>query len=581
MFGHEYGHKLKRTKSKKDDFSFVKTVSPIVWSEHCNECGAPLCYSTCIKYRRRRDGRCQLFSGGISKIPGYGLIGYSASIHFEGWAKLEALFRPYQINKKQIKLIEKKCDFAFLAFTIISLIFDSRRKIKKYLGYGCEYKEIIADKYNSKSNLNPDALYINITNPSDKATMVVETRNNKRVNHFKKSYTIESGKNEITIPFEELMMPRDAEGYISITLNKECTLIFHALDCVTFTEEYKKRFNHHNITKTNKIKCVAWDLDNTLWDGVLIEGNVFLNHNFVNIMHELDNRGIINSIVSKNNKEDAIKKLNDYGLIDLIVMPQINWNPKSFNISTLAKQMNIGIDTICFIDDNPFELSEVSATHPEVLCINAADANNILSLDCFNVPISEESKKRRLTYKMKEKEQVELEKWEGNIYDFLKTCDIKVVIDKPKENEIDRCYELIQRTNQLNSSGRRLSIDEIKEYINSKNHACFVIRCSDKFGDYGIVGFSIFNKIESIITDFVISCRVANKTIEQSFIQTIYSKYCSGRKLYMHYRKTNKNGPLFSVLTDLNMTLVSSDIDLETYSYNGNKKNYDIVSITI
>lgn len=578
MFGYEWSKKQKHTKSNNGDFSFIKTVSPILWSEHCNECGAPLCYSSCTKYKKRRDGRCQLFEGGIKRIPGYGLIGYSASIHFDGWAKLEALSRPYQVSIKTIHKIEKMSRYAFNLFKVVSFLLDQKRQIKKYLGYGCEYKEKLAEKYNSKSKSTPDALYINLTNPSEKVTMVIETRNNRRVNHYKKAFTITPGKNEIIIPYEEIMIPRESEGYIAITTDKEGVLIFHALDFVTFEDEYKKLITKRKTTKTNKIKCVAWDLDNTLWDGVLIEGDVHLNNDIVKIMKELDNRGIINSIISKNDKEEAIKKVEEYGLLDLIVMPQINWNPKSFNISVLAKQMNIGMDAICFIDDNPFELTEVSSNYPDVLCINTSDVNILLSLECFNIPISEESKNRRLTYKMKEKELVELEKWEGNIHDFLKTCNIKVRIDKPKDSELSRCYELLQRTNQLNSSGRRLSIDEITDYVNSESFACFVIKCSDKYGDYGIVGFSIFDISKYLITDFVISCRVANKTIEQSFIQELYKKYCNGQKLNMLYRKTNKNGPLFNVISDLNMTLTSNDDELETYSYDGKKEDYKIVS---
>ena len=112
--------------------------------------------------------------------------------------------------------------------------------------------------------------------------------------------------------------------------------------------------------KKKEIKCIVWDLDNTIWDGTLTESkNVKLKHYIKDIIGELDARGILNSIASKNNYGDAVEKLKEFGIYEYFLYPEINWNPKSSSIANIQKNLNIGIDTFMFIDDQQFELDEV------------------------------------------------------------------------------------------------------------------------------------------------------------------------------------------------------------------------------
>ena len=579
MFGTEWGNHQKST--NKYDYSFIKTVSSLVWNEHCVECAAPLCYSTCLKYRKRKDGRCRLFNEGICKISKTGLLGYSAKIQFEGWSKLESVLRTNQLKIPKIRFVYSFSSLIIWFTKIISKAVYRNNKPWKLYSYSWELRERLANMINKHSCIKPDAFYMNFDNHGEETTLTLEIRNNRLGTIYMNNIIAKKGNNEKIIDYNELMIKADGQSYISLKPDKECELTFNALDFVTFSKEYKKDAQPKIKNTDHKIiKCVAWDLDNTIWDGILIEGKVSIKPKIIKIMRELDEKGIINSVVSKNNKEEALKKIEEFSLLDLIVFPQINWNPKSINILSLAKKMNIGTDSICFIDDSVFELSEVSNSLPEVLCLNVESIDQIKDMDCFNTKITEDSKKRRLTYKMMEKEQNELESWDGNIDDFLKTCCIKVNIAKPKDNEIYRCYELIQRTNQLNASGRRLSLEEINYYINSDDFAAYTIKVKDKFGDYGIVGFSIFSIKDKTVTDFVISCRVANKTIEQAFIQFLFNKYCSSKsELKMQYKKTTKNGPLFKTIKEMNMVLVEETETKETYSYNGRYKDRGIVTI--
>ena len=126
----------------------------------------------------------------------------------------------------------------------------------------------------------------------------------------------------------------------------------------------------HTIHKT--IKCLVWDLDNTLWDGILLEDiDVRLKENAVSTIKTMDERGILQSVASKNDHDLAVRKLTEVGLLEYFIYPQINWNSKVESIRQIARNLNIGTDTIAFIDDQPGELDEVGFSLPEVQCIHA------------------------------------------------------------------------------------------------------------------------------------------------------------------------------------------------------------------
>jgi len=138
-------------------------------------------------------------------------------------------------------------------------------------------------------------------------------------------------------------------------------------------------------------------------------------------------------------------------------------------------------------------------------------------------------------------------------------------------NEINRCYELVQRSNQLNLSTRRYTEDEFKDLLNDNNVKVRAIRCSDKYGDYGIVGFSsIFIKHNDfILNDFVISCRVARKKVEETFFQKIAQEAIEKNvdNFYANFKITSKNGPLSQIFDDLPFEKLNSDNNVIRYKY--------------
>ena len=128
-----------------------------------------------------------------------------------------------------------------------------------------------------------------------------------------------------------------------------------------------------NAGDKKEIKCVVWDLDNTLWDGILLESNeVRLKPQIRQIIQTLDSRGILHSIASKSNYDDAMARITEFKLEEFFLYPEISWNAKSASIKRIQENLNIGLDALMFIDDQPFERDEVHHEHPEVLCLDAS-----------------------------------------------------------------------------------------------------------------------------------------------------------------------------------------------------------------
>ncbi|UCG12327.1 MAG: HAD-IIIC family phosphatase, partial [Deltaproteobacteria bacterium] len=152
--------------------------------------------------------------------------------------------------------------------------------------------------------------------------------------------------------------------------------------------------------KTGNVKCLVWDLDNTVWNGILLEDDeITPREGVVEIIRTLDERGILQSIASRNDYQQAMEKLDMLGLQEYFIYPQINWEAKSVSLKAIAEEINIGINSLAFIDDQAFERDEVAYVHPEVLCIDAADLDQLLEMPAL-MPrfITDDSRRRRNMY---------------------------------------------------------------------------------------------------------------------------------------------------------------------------------------
>lgn len=262
----------------------------------------------------------------------------------------------------------------------------------------------------------------------------------------------------------------------------------------------------------NKIKVVLWDLDDTLWKGTLSEDTeIEVIKSRINIIQELNKRGIVNSIISKNNFEKAKEKLCELGIWDCFVFPQIAFVAKGEMIKQVLKDMNLREDNACFIDDSEFNLREAVFYNPRISIIRADLCDDILKMSEFEGKDDKELSRLK-QYRQLEK-KIEAKNLSSSNETFLKSSNIRVELIPYKIEYIDRIEELCERTNQLNFTKNRMSREQLSELLNGPNQESKVVHVTDNFGDYGIIGFYTLKNKRLI--HFVFSCRIMSMGIEQ------------------------------------------------------------------
>ncbi len=275
------------------------------------------------------------------------------------------------------------------------------------------------------------------------------------------------------------------------------------------------------------IKCVVWDLDHTLWHGILLEDEaVTVRPDVLETIQELDRRGILNSIASRNDYATAIRKLEDLGLKEYFLYPEISWNAKSASLQIIASSLNLSLDTFAFIDDQPFEREEVAFVHPEVVCLDAADLTQLLDLPRMRPRfITSESRLRRQLYQSDIVRGQAEAAFAGNNEAFLATLNLICTIKFAEEADLKRAEELTLRTHQLNTTGYTYSYDELDAFRRSRDHLLLVASLEDKFGPYGTIGLALVERGETVWTIklLLMSCRVMSRgvgTILMSYLMT-------------------------------------------------------------
>lgn len=317
-------------------------------------------------------------------------------------------------------------------------------------------------------------------------------------------------------------------------------------------------------------KLILVDLDDTLWGGTVgDEGWQSLNlgghdpigeafSDFQKALKSLTRRGILLGIISKNEEKLALEAIEKNPEMILrredFVGWRINWSDKAQNILELTKELNLGMQSTVFIDDNPVERARIREALPEVLVPDWPKdkmlyKHYLMSLKCFNAPIiSLEDSERTKMYET-ESHRKQLKKKLGSLEDWIKTLETKVVIEEINEANLQRSSQLFNKTNQMNLSTRRLTETKLMSWAKEKNHRIWTFRVSDKFGDSGLTGLVGVecNGNEIQITDFLLSCRVMGRKVEEIMLHTVYQY---GRSLKIKtltacYLKTIKNNPCY------------------------------------
>lgn len=319
-----------------------------------------------------------------------------------------------------------------------------------------------------------------------------------------------------------------------------------------------------NYGARKKIKCVIWDLDNTIWDGILLEdSSVQLKENVKSCIKILDQRGIIQSISSKNNYEQAIEKLDEFGLTQYFIYAKINWLNKSNSIRQISQEINISLDTMAFVDDQQFELDEVKSVHKDIMCILSQDIEKSMEDERF-IPnyITNDSSKRRLMYQADIKRNQDEVEYEGTRDDFLRTLNMKVTVSIAEDNDLDRVIELTERTHQLNTTGYTYDYDELRELQKSKNHYLLIVELEDIYGTSGKVGLMLISKKhnEWMIELLIMSCRVISRGIGTIIIDYLILKAKeSNVRLYAKFISTDKNKMMYMSYSMAGFVLINQD----------------------
>jgi FkbH-like protein len=306
-----------------------------------------------------------------------------------------------------------------------------------------------------------------------------------------------------------------------------------------------------------KKKIVVCDLDNTLWDGVIGEGAVEHFHNRQKILKGLREKGIVLAINSKNDPKN-VHWTNGTLTEKDFVFEAINWQPKVQNMSRIPDELNLKINSFIFIDDRTDELELMRSAYPDVLCLNATDVKTWERLALWEHALEDDQEMdRTLMYQQREKRKEfvkdEVTSDEERLVMFS-SLGLKLSIKKPDQNEIKRVTELINRTNQFNLEGMRVSLKDMNDWFNDKQFIILSGRTSDRFGDMGVTCVTVgkFIDKEFRIIAFVLSCRVFGYHFEHCVMNHLkyLAKKAGAETIRAKFVATAVNAPCKDFLKD-------------------------------
>ncbi len=311
-------------------------------------------------------------------------------------------------------------------------------------------------------------------------------------------------------------------------------------------------------------KCIVLDADNTLWGGILGEdglGGIDLGDEFPGSTYRdfqiecvrLNKQGTFLALASKNNPEDVDEVFEKHDAMvltkDHFSVIEVHWNSKVESLKRIAEKLNIGLDSLAFIDDNPKEIGEVRERLPDVTCLivpeDAEELPWLLSNTTYfdRLSLSEEDSLRIKSAKAET--QREALKDTINEDDFIASLDLKINVFTAQEQHLGRITQLINKTNQFNLTTRRKTAEEVKTIHADENKILLGMKIEDRFGEYGLVGICILeieNKSAHLET-LLMSCRVLGRKAETTFLSAIVqaAQKADAEKLTGEYLSTQKN----------------------------------------
>jgi len=358
----------------------------------------------------------------------------------------------------------------------------------------------------------------------------------------------------------------------------------------------RRIISHITATLGLARKCLVLDCDNTLWGGIIGEDGldgIQIGHDspgreyleFQKAIIELYEQGVILAINSKNNYDDVMQVLNKHPQMLLrekhFASIIVNWEPKPQNMQKIAEQINIGVDSIVFIDDNPAERQMIRQLLPQVETLEMpADpslfARTLRETGFFTrAYLTDEDKNRGHIYAAQRKRE-QFQQSCATLEDFLKSLEMVVSIRPAGKNDIKRAAQLTQRTNQFNLTTRRYTDADIAAMAQNPNWRIYVLGLKDKFGDNGTVGLALVEAKAKHwrIDTFLMSCRVIGRQVEDALIDRICRDAAkAGRtSISAEYIPTAKNNLVIGFWDK--MGFEKENVDAKLVRYSRQLKNY-------
>ncbi len=311
------------------------------------------------------------------------------------------------------------------------------------------------------------------------------------------------------------------------------------------------------------IKCLVWDLDETLWEGVLGENaSVRLKPRADAVVQELDRRGILQSIASRNDSQAALEQLAELGLKDYFLYPQCHFGSKVSSIGTICHKLKILPEALAFIDDDPFEREQVRYYYPEIRSYEAEEYHKLLSYPEFAVEVlTKEGRERRHMILAEADRERAARLFQGDNRAFLRESALKLLIRPACGADLARVAEMVMRTNQFNTSLERMTEGVIRTYLEQERKLLYVAELKDRFGEYGIVGvvFLEEEKPKMVLRLFTVSCRIASRGIGRVFLAAVINRIQQQHReitfLEAPYRRGSHNNQILILLKMLGFHL--------------------------
>lgn len=429
-----------------------------------------------------------------------------------------------------------------------------------------------------------------------KTLNISSLRNNKfahlaeRLNRF---VAENKAKNTYLIDIDAII-GKIGEGY---SFDKKLYLLSKTLYTIDFWKEYTYAVSPVLLKVTGKAKkAIIFDCDNTLWNGILgedgFDGIDMSAHSKIgSIYHEVQNmavwlskHGVLVGLCSKNNPGDVaevIEKHPDMALKnDNIVVSEVNWNDKASNLRVIAEELNIGIDSLVFVDDSDFEINLIREQLPQVVCMQVPAAifdypkqlaeiiNTYFYFSDSKADLDKTNQYKQQAQRNQSKRQF------GDIESYLKSLEMEVTFHVNDACEVERVAQLTQKTNQLNLCTNRYTDAQIESIKDSTKQSYISLSVKDKFGDSGLTGVAIvsFTKGKGEINDFLMSCRVMGRNIEFVFIDYIinYLKSKGCDSVAAQYIPTMKNKPVSDFYDKVGLIMEGESDGIKNYYINVN-----------